>query len=93
MRVPEVEYARSGGVSIAYQVVGEGPVDLVFVPELSNLLWYWQHPLPAAFFRELASFSRLILLDTRGVGLSDRPRDLGPLDIRAKLVIDQLLEG
>ena len=46
MRVPEVEYARSGGVSIAYQVVGEGPVDLVFVPELSNLLWYWQHPLP-----------------------------------------------
>ena len=82
MRVPEVEYARSGGVSIAYQVVGEGPVDLVFVPELSNLLWYWQHPLPASFFRELASFSRLILLDTRGAGLSDRPRDLGPLETR-----------
>jgi class 3 adenylate cyclase len=82
VETPETYYARSGDLAIAYQVVGEGPVDLVFVPELSNLLWYWQHPLPAAFFRELASFSRLILLDTRGVGLSDRPRDLGPLETR-----------
>jgi class 3 adenylate cyclase len=63
-------------------MVGEGSVDLVFVPEFSNLIWLWQHPLPAAFFRELASFSRLILLDKRGVGLSDRPRDLGPLETR-----------
>jgi class 3 adenylate cyclase len=63
-------------------VLGDGPVDLVFVPELSNLIWFWQHPLPASFFRELASFSRLILLDKRGVGLSDRPRDLGPLETR-----------
>jgi class 3 adenylate cyclase len=80
--VPETHYARSGDVSIAYQMVGEGSVDLVFVPEFSNLIWLWQHPLPAAFFRELASFSRLILLDKRGVGLSDRPRDLGPLETR-----------
>jgi pimeloyl-ACP methyl ester carboxylesterase len=82
VETPETHYARSGDLAIAYQVVGEGPVDLVFVPEFSNLLWYWQHPLPAAFFRELASFSRLILLDKRGVGLSDRPRDLGPLETR-----------
>ena len=82
MEVPPISYTRSGDVAIAYQVLGDGPVDLVFVPEFSNLIWYWQHPLPAGFFRELASFSRLILLDKRGVGLSDRPRDLGPLETR-----------
>ena len=82
VEVPPISYTRSGDVAIAYQVLGDGPVDLVFVPELSNLIWYWQHPLPAGFFRELASFSRLILLDKRGVGLSDRPRDLGPLETR-----------
>ena len=82
MEVPPISYTRSGDVAIAYQVLGDGPVDLVFVPELSNLIWFWQHPLPAGFFRELASFSRLILLDKRGVGLSDRPRDLGPLETR-----------
>jgi len=80
--VPPISYTRSGDVAIAYQVLGEGPVDLVFVPEFSNLIWFWQHPLPAGFFRELASFSRLILLDKRGVGLSDRPRDLGPFETR-----------
>jgi class 3 adenylate cyclase len=82
VEVPETRYARSGDLAIAYQVVGDGAVDLVFVPEFSNLIWFWQHPLPAGFFRELASFSRLILLDKRGVGLSDRPRDLGPLETR-----------
>lgn len=80
--MPETRYARSGDVAIAYQVVGTGPIDLVFVPLISNLVWHWQHPLPVAFFRELASFSRLILLDRRGIGLSDRPRDLGPLETR-----------
>ena len=82
VEVPPILYTRSGDLAIAYQVLGDGPVDLVFVPELSNLIWFWQHPLPAGFFRELASFSRLILLDKRGVGLSDRPRDLGPLETR-----------
>jgi pimeloyl-ACP methyl ester carboxylesterase len=82
VEVPPISYTRSGDVAIAYQVFGKGPVDLVFVPEFSNLIWFWQHPLPAGFFRELASFSRLILLDKRGVGLSDRPRDLGPLETR-----------
>jgi hypothetical protein len=56
VETPETHYARSGDLAIAYQVVGEGPVDLVFVPEFSNLIWFWQHPLPVAFFRELASF-------------------------------------
>jgi pimeloyl-ACP methyl ester carboxylesterase len=67
-------YANSGGVSIAYQVHGEGPPDLVFVPGfVSHVELYWEHPTVARFFRRLASFSRLVLFDKRGQGLSDRP--------------------
>jgi class 3 adenylate cyclase len=73
---PDVQYARSGDVSIAYQAVGEGPVDLVFVPFFGNIRWAWEQPLFARFLERLASFSRLILLDKRGTGLSDRPRVL-----------------
>ena len=76
MDPPEVEYARSGDVAIAYQVVGEGPVDLVFVPFFGNIRWAWEQPLFARFLERLASFSRLILFDKRGTGLSDRPRTL-----------------
>ena len=72
--IPDVRYARSGEVAIAYQVVGEGPVDLVFVPFFGNIRWAWEQPLFARFFERLAEFSRLILLDKRGTGLSDRPR-------------------
>ena len=54
---PETHYARSGGVTIAYQVVGEGPVDLVYVPGfLSHVEWCWEHPPFARFLRRLASF-------------------------------------
>jgi class 3 adenylate cyclase len=74
--IPEVRYARSGDVAIAYQVVGEGPVDLVFVPFFGNIRWAWEQPLFARFLERLASFSRLILFDKRGTGLSDRPRVL-----------------
>jgi class 3 adenylate cyclase len=74
--VPDVRYARSGDVAIAYQVVGEGPVDLVFVPYLGNIRWAWEQPIFASFLDRLASFSRLILFDKRGTGLSDRPRVL-----------------
>jgi pimeloyl-ACP methyl ester carboxylesterase len=74
--VPDVRYARSGDVAIAYQVVGEGPVDLVFVPFFGNIHWAWEQPLFARFLERLASFSRLILFDKRGTGLSDRPRTL-----------------
>ena len=83
--VPDVHYARSGDVSIAYQVVGDGPRDLVFVMGwVSNLLLFWDEPSCARFLRRLASFSRLILFDKRGTGLSDRvPNDRLPsLEVR-----------
>ncbi|HEY2716192.1 MAG TPA: adenylate/guanylate cyclase domain-containing protein [Solirubrobacterales bacterium] len=70
---PTTRYADSGGVSIAYQVHGEGPLDLVFVPGfVSHVELIWAEPVVAAFFRRLASFSRLVVFDKRGQGLSDR---------------------
>jgi class 3 adenylate cyclase len=68
-------YARShDGTSIAYQVHGEGPLDLVFVPGfVSHVELIWEEPTLARFMRRLASFSRLVLFDKRGQGLSDRP--------------------
>ena len=74
--VPDIRYARSGDVSIAFQVVGGGPIDLVFVPFWGNIRWYWEEPQFARFLERLASFARLILFDKRGTGLSDRPRTL-----------------
>jgi class 3 adenylate cyclase len=74
--IPEVRYARSGDVAIAYQVVGDGPIDLVFTPFLGNIRHAWEQPLFVKFFERLAAFSRLILFDKRGTGLSDRPRAL-----------------
>ena len=69
----ETRYARSGDVNIAYQVVGSGPIDVVFVMGwVSNLDQFWAEPSFARFLRRLASFSRLILFDKRGTGLSDR---------------------
>ncbi|OGN47969.1 MAG: CadC family transcriptional regulator [Caulobacterales bacterium RIFCSPHIGHO2_12_FULL_68_13] len=80
---PEVRYARSGAVRIAYQVVGEGPVDLVYVPGwVSHLEYGWESPLLAAFYEGLASFSRLILFDKRGTGLSDRAAGLPTIEQR-----------
>src|SRR5262245_22740222 len=68
----ETRYARSGDLSIAYQVVGEGPFDLVYVPGwVSNIDLMWDEPGYAAFLERLASFSRLIIFDKRGTGLSD----------------------
>jgi pimeloyl-ACP methyl ester carboxylesterase len=70
---PEVRYAQSGEYNIAYQVIGDGPRDLVFVPGwATNLDVFWEEPACARFFERLASFSRLILFDKRGTGLSDR---------------------
>ena len=69
---PETRYAKSGDVNIAYQVVGEGPFDLVYVPGwISNVELMWEEPAHALLLRRLASFSRLILFDKRGTGLSD----------------------
>jgi pimeloyl-ACP methyl ester carboxylesterase len=69
---PKVSYARSGDVNIAYQVVGSGPIDIVFVMGwVSHLEYFWNEPSFAAFLTRLSSMSRLILFDKRGTGLSD----------------------
>src|SRR4051812_6206514 len=68
----QTRYAKSGDVSIAYQVVGDGPFDLIWVPGwISNVEVSWEVPEYARFLTRLASFSRLILFDKRGTGLSD----------------------
>ena len=81
--IPETRYAKSGDVNIAYQVVGDGPLDLVLVHGfISHLELDWQEPRMAHFLERLASFSRLILFDKRGTGLSDRPGGLPDLETR-----------
>ena len=71
-RAPRVSYARSGSVNIAYQVVGSGPIDLVFVMGwVSHLEYFWNEPSFARFLTRLSSMARLILFDKRGTGLSD----------------------
>ena len=80
---PETRYAKSGDVNIAYQVVGNGPRDLILVPGwMSNIEVFWEEPAVARFLRRLASFSRLILFDKRGTGLSDRIGDMPDLETR-----------
>jgi pimeloyl-ACP methyl ester carboxylesterase len=80
---PETRYAKSGDVNIAYQVVGDGPLDLVLVPGfVSHLEHDWTEPRHAHFLDRLASFSRLIRFDKRGTGLSDRPGGLPDLETR-----------
>ena len=83
MQKPETYYAKSGDVHIAYQVVGEGSLDVVLVPGfISHLDVDWDEPRSAHFLRRLASFARLILFDKRGTGLSDRPGGLPDLETR-----------
>ncbi len=82
---PRTRYAKSGAVRIAYQVVGQGPLDLVFVPGfLSNLEVHWEDEGFCHLLHRLATFTRLILLDKRGTGLSDRvdAEDLPNLETR-----------
>ena len=70
---PQTRYARSGDVSIAYQVLGDGPFDIVFVPPtVSNVELGWEVPNVRTFLERLSSFSRLIHFDKRGTGMSDR---------------------
>jgi pimeloyl-ACP methyl ester carboxylesterase len=69
---PETRYAKSGDLNIAYQVVGDGPLDLIYVPGwISNVELMWEEPAHAHVLERLARFSRLILFDKRGTGLSD----------------------
>src|SRR5690242_15806061 len=69
---PQTQYAKSGDLAIAYQVVGEGEMDLVVAfPFVSHLDLVWESPAMAHFAERLGSFARVILFDRRGVGLSD----------------------
>jgi pimeloyl-ACP methyl ester carboxylesterase len=81
--VPDTHYVTTGGVSIAYQVSGSGPIDLVVVPGwLSNIEIFWEEPRVARFFQKLGTFSRVILFDKRGTGLSDRSIEAATLEER-----------
>jgi len=94
VELPQTHYARSGKVSIAYQTLGEGPPDLVFVPGvISNVEYAWQQPVLAAWLRSLASFSRVIWFDKRGTGVSDRVTDVPTLETRmddVRAVMDEV---
>jgi pimeloyl-ACP methyl ester carboxylesterase len=81
VNVPETRYAKTvDGLSIAYQVLGRGPVDLLLTPGwISNVDACWDVPPLRSFLRQLASISRLILFDRRGSGLSDRPTQVESL--------------
>jgi len=80
---PETKYARSGDVHIAYQVMGQGPVDLVFVPGfVSHLERHWDNPGYRRLFERISSYARLIRFDKRGTGLSDRTTSIPTLEQR-----------
>jgi class 3 adenylate cyclase/pimeloyl-ACP methyl ester carboxylesterase len=80
---PDIRYARSGGAAIAYQVVGDGPVDLVLVPDyMSNLVYGWESHHWRGFYDALAASFRLILFDKRGTGLSDNTGGFPTLETR-----------
>jgi class 3 adenylate cyclase len=90
----ETRYAKNGDVHIAYQVVGDGPLDLVYVPGwISHLEYAWEEPSHARFLERLASFSRLIMFDKRGTGMSDREVDVPALEERmddVRAVMDEV---
>jgi class 3 adenylate cyclase len=94
VQTPEVSYARSGEVSVAYQLVGAGPHDLVFIRGIAgDLLSTWEQPLLVRHVEGLSAHSRVLMLDKRGTGLSDRVREVQSLetamdDIRA--VMDEV---
>ena len=89
MKPPDVSYARSGDVAIAYQVIGSGPVDIVFIRGITgDLLSTWEQPLLVRHVEGLTTSGRVLMLDKRGTGLSDRVREVQSLetsmdDIRA----------
>jgi class 3 adenylate cyclase len=81
--IPETRYANSDGVHIAYQTVGDGPVDLIFANGIwSNVELMWEQPMWARFLDRLASFSRLTLFDMRGIGCSDRGPEAPLLELQ-----------
>jgi pimeloyl-ACP methyl ester carboxylesterase len=83
VEIPTTHYVKSDDVHIAYQVFGEGPFDLLFVPGfVSNIEASWRSIDLSAFFRRLASFCRVILFDKRGTGMSDRGSQIFTLEQR-----------
>jgi class 3 adenylate cyclase len=79
----DIRYAKNGGTSIAYHVVGDGPTDLVYVADyVSNLVYAWESPRWRGFYERLARSFRLILFDKRGTGLSDSGREFATLETR-----------
>jgi pimeloyl-ACP methyl ester carboxylesterase len=92
--VPDTRYVRADDVSIAYQVIGKGPMTLVLVPGwISNIEILWEDPNIARFLQRLADFSRLIVFDKRGTGLSDRVTEAATLEERmddVRAVMDAL---
>jgi pimeloyl-ACP methyl ester carboxylesterase len=80
---PDTKYTKAGDINIAYQVFGSGSIDLVIVPGwLSNIDIFWDEPRCVRFFQRLASFSRVIIFDKRGTGLSDRVTNTPTLEER-----------
>src|SRR5262249_30356772 len=80
---PNVHYVRNGDVAVPYQVFGDGPVDLVYAPQwINNLEIAWSNRLNARFLSRLGSFARVVFVDRRGMGLSDRlpATDVPPLE-------------
>jgi len=84
VEIPETRYARSGDVSIAYQVTGEGLLDLIWIPSMTHHVELaWESPAHARLFKRFASMARLIVFDKRGTGMSDRPS--GPETLEARM--------
>ncbi|MGH2686846.1 MAG: adenylate/guanylate cyclase domain-containing protein [Actinomycetota bacterium] len=82
-QTPKTHYARNGDVSIAYQIVGDGPFDLVVVPgSITHLEYFWTDPDCARFSERFASFARVITFDKRGTGMSDREFGIATLEER-----------
>jgi class 3 adenylate cyclase len=83
MGMPVTRYARAGGVNIAYQVIGEGPQDLVWLPSMTHHVELaWESPAHVRLLNRFASFSRLIVFDKRGTGMSDRLGGADTLETR-----------
>jgi len=97
VETPETRYAKTAdGIHVAYQVIGHGPMTLAYVPGyVSHVEYAWSHPSVASYYNRLATFSRLVLMDRRGTGMSDRVPDheLPTLEVRmddVRAVLDQV---
>ena len=94
VELPEVRYARSGDVAIAYQLVGDGPPDIVFVRGITgDLLSTWEQPLLVRHVEGLSACGRVLMLDKRGTGLSDRVREVQSTETAMDDIRDVIIVG